>query len=368
MSDCFAVVTGGGTSGHVLPALAVADALVAHGCSPSAIHYVGTIRGVETTLVAATEYPHTFLDVVGLQRSFSRRNLEFLPKLWKATRSAIRLTRRLRPDVIVNVGGYASFPATYAARKLRIPYVVVSYDRRPGLVSKLMARGAAATAVAFPGSKLPKAELTGAPVRQEMITLDRAAARAAAREELGLPGDRFVVAVMCGSLGAAAVNEVVTAAVEQWSGRRDLAVYHVVGDRFVDQAAPDRDGSEGILYRVIGYERRMPQVYAAADLMVTRAGAGTIAELATVGVPAIVVPWPGAAENHQVDNAKMLSDHDAAILVEQSDLTVDRLVTEVEHFVARPDELAGLAARARAEGELHRSGKLVELVERVGGR
>ena len=116
---------------------------------------------------------------------------------------------------------------------------------------------------------------------------------------------------------------------------------------------------------MIGYERRMPQLYAEADLSVTRGGAGTIAELATVGAPAIVVPWPGAAENHQVDNAKVLSDRDAAILIEQPEFTVERLVAEIERFVADPGALAALAARAHEAGSVHRSGRLVAVVERV---
>jgi UDP-N-acetylglucosamine--N-acetylmuramyl-(pentapeptide) pyrophosphoryl-undecaprenol N-acetylglucosamine transferase len=364
-SGTFAVVTGGGTSGHVLPALAIADALVAAGHPVSEVHYVGTRRGVETRLVPPTGYPHTLLDVVGLQRSFSRRNLAVLPKLLRADRAARRLLRELRPQVVVNVGGYGSFPATWAARRLRLPYVVVSYDRRPGLVSRLLAPRAAVCAVAFPGSSLPHAELTGSPVRQEIVHLDRAAERAAARAELGLPSDRFILAVMCGSQGAAAVNAVVAQLVELAAHRRDLAVHHVVGDRFLSDAAPARDGSTGILYRVIGYEERMTQLYAAADLFVTRAGAGTIAELSTVGVPAIVVPWPGAAENHQLDNATVLSEQDAAVLVEQADLHATDLLARIDAFIADPASLQALADRARAAGSIHRSGRLVEVIERV---
>ena len=363
----YAVVTGGGTSGHVLPALAIADAVVAAGHPRAAIHYIGTQRGVETRLLPPTGYPHTFLDVVGLQRSLSTRNLALLPKLIGSVRAAKRLLRELQPNVVVNVGGYGSFPATWAAWRLHVPYVVVSYDRRPGLVSKLLAKRAAACAVAFEGSSLPHAELPGAPVRGEIVRLDRAASRAGAREALGLPADRFVLAVMCGSLGAAVVNQTVAGAVRRLSDRNDLAVYHIVGDRFLKDAAPTCDGADGILYRVIGYEERMAHVYAAADLMITRGGAGTLAEVTTVGVPDIVVPWPGAAENHQVANAKALSDHGAAVLIEQADFTVDRLVAEIERVAASPTELAGLASKAHAAGSLHRSGKLVALVERVAG-
>ena len=367
--NTFAVVTGGGTSGHVLPALAVAESLVAAGHAKDTIHYVGTRRGVETTLVPPTGFAHTFLDIVGLQRGLGRRDLArnmALPfKLVRSLREATRLLRDLRPTVVVNLGGYGSFPATWAARRAGIPYVVVSYDRRPGLVSRLLAKRAAVCAVAFEGSALPHAEVTGAPVRSELLTLDRSAARDNARDELALPRDRFVVAVVCGSLGAAAVNDVVSAAVERLADRSDLAVFHAVGDRFLTSAAPVRDGTSGILYRVIGYEQRMPQLYAAADLMVTRAGAGTIAELAAVGAPAIVVPWPGAAENHQLDNAKVLSDRGAAVLIEQVDFTVERLAAEIDRFVADPRQLDALARAAHEAGAVHRSGRLVGAIERA---
>lgn len=361
----FAVVTGGGTSGHVLAAVAVADALVARGHDHDTIHYVGTTRGVERRLLPRTGYDHTLLDVVGLQRSLSIRNLAFLPKLLRSTWQAIRLIRRLSPKVIVNVGGYASFPATAAAKLCRIPIVVVSYDRRPGLVSKLMARSAAACAVAFEGSTLPRAQLTGAPVRQEVLAVDRRSDRHVARSQLGLPDDRFVLAVFGGSLGAKSLNEVVSEAVGRLAEREDLVVYHVVGERNLADAAPGRDGNHGILYRVLGYEDRMPLVYAAADLMMTRAGAATIAELATVGMPALIVPWPGAAENHQVDNARELSDHHGAMMIEEVDLTVDRLITEIDEMMSNPVRLSEMSAAAGAIGARHRSGALVDLIERV---
>lgn len=364
----FAVVTGGGTSGHVLAAVAVADALVAAGHDPTTIHFVGTVRGVDGRLLSPTGYDHTLLDVVGLQRAVSIRNLAFLPKLVRSTWQATRLVRRLSPKVVVNVGGYASFPATAAAMLCRVPIVVVSYDRRPGLVSKLVARRAAASAVAFEGSSLPRAELTGAPVRQQVLAVDRVADRVEARAQLGMPSDRFVLAVFGGSLGAKHLNDITSQAVGRLADRQDLMVYHVVGERNLADAAPGRDGSQGIMYRVLGYEDRMPLVYAAADLMMTRAGAATIAELATVGMPAVVVPWPGAAENHQMENARELSDRNGAVLVDEHDLSVERLITEVTAMMSNPVRLAEMSAAAGKIGARHRSRALVDLIERVAAR
>ena len=181
----YAVITGGGTAGHVLPALAIAEALVDAGRAPEEIHYVGAQRGIETTLLPPTPFPHTFLDVSGLQRELNMANLRLnagmLTKLAAASRQARSLLRRLQPRVVVSVGGYASLPAVVAARRVGVPIVVVSYDRRPGRASQLTARMAAASAVAFPDSPLPRAVVTGAPVRRSVLAVDRQRDRDAAR-------------------------------------------------------------------------------------------------------------------------------------------------------------------------------------------
>jgi len=267
--------------------------------------------------------------------------------------------------VVVNVGGYASLPATIAARRLHVPVVVVSYDLRPGLASKLAARFATAVAAAFADSPLPRAHLTGAPIRPEIIAVDRSRDREAARTALDIPLDRWVITVFGGSLGARAVNEAVAALVESWAERADVYVHHVVGDRWLADAPPSRLGPAGIMYRVIGYEDRMPALYAASDLMIVRAGASTIAELATTGTPAIVVPWPGAAENHQLDNARTLSDHGAAVLLEECDLTLANLQAAVGQLLDHPGELAAIATAARVHGERHRGDSLIELIDAV---
>ncbi|HEY4333254.1 MAG TPA: undecaprenyldiphospho-muramoylpentapeptide beta-N-acetylglucosaminyltransferase [Ilumatobacteraceae bacterium] len=364
----FAVITGGGTSGHVLPALAIADALVAAGHRGDEIVYVGAQRGIETRLLPPTPYAHHFLDVVGLQRRLTPRNIVFPIKLVRAVGRARRLLKQLRPAVVVSVGGYASFPATFAARLLRIPVVVVSYDRIPGLASRVSARFATACAVAFEGSTLPRARYTGAPVRLALTQMDRPAQRAEARAALGIPGDRFVVAAFGGSLGSKVLNTAVSDMVDLLADRADIAVRHVVGDRFLGQAAAERTGAQGIMYTVIGYEDQMLRVYAASDLMVTRAGASTIAELATTGMPAVIVPWPDAADDHQTDNARILGEVNAAVVVPEAEISGARLAELVTGFAADPESLAEVAAAAYAAGAGHRSGRLVALVEEVAAR
>jgi UDP-N-acetylglucosamine--N-acetylmuramyl-(pentapeptide) pyrophosphoryl-undecaprenol N-acetylglucosamine transferase len=359
----YAVVTGGGTSGHVLPALAVAEALVARGHDPATIHYYGCDRGIETRLLPETPFPHRFLDVVGFQRSLSRRNLGFLPKLWRARRAAIAAFREAPPKVVVSVGGYASMPAVLAAGKLDIPVVVVSYDLKPGRASQVAARRAAACAVAFPDSPLPRATLTGAPVRRAILDVDRRRDRDDARARLDLPGDRFVVAVMGGSQGSGVLNDAVWAWLERVGDDRTLAVRHAVGERFVDRAPPARDGTDGVLYQPIGYEPEMPLVYAAADVLVGRGGASTVHEVAVTGIPAVLVPWSGSAEDHQSLNVTWLSDAGAAIHLPEDQVgRLGDVVDDLRRDRARRDALSAAAAD---RGRVHRSGALAALVEAV---
>jgi UDP-N-acetylglucosamine:LPS N-acetylglucosamine transferase len=360
---CFGVITGGGTAGHVLPAIAVAEELEERGYSPTELHYIGAQRGIETRLLPGTPYPHTFLDIVGVQRRFDRRNVEFLPKLARATGEARRLLRRLRPRVAISVGGYASLPVVLAAQRLRVPIVVVSFDRRPGRASALAARFAVASAVAFDGSRLPRAVVTGAPVRRAIRAVDRHGGRSRARAELDVPDDRFLVAITGGSQGSGALNEAVLDYAAEHAADRGLALHHVAGERFADDVARRLVPGAGLSSRVVGYEPRMDLVYAACDLLVGRGGASTVAEVAVTGTPSILVPWSAAAENHQTDNVRWLADRGAAVHLPESELA--DLGPTIEKLRVEPDLLSELSRRARSAGGDQRAGALGELIESV---
>jgi len=373
-----AVIAGGGTSGHVLPALAIAEQLEDRGHPRSSIMYMGAERGIETRLVPPTGLPHHFFRVDGLQRSWSpsavRRNLRFAPLMMTARRQAIRMMRSNRPRVVVSVGGYASLPAVLAARRLDIPVVVVTYDRTPGRSSRLTSRFARATAAAFPETELPRAEWTGAPVRRSVRQVDREGHRDEARHRLGVPLDRFVVSVVGGSLGSLALNNAVIGLVRQSSGDRGLAIFHVAGDRFVDRVKAEvgadgdvLDGSSGLWYQVVGYEEHMSDVYAASDMLIGRGGAGTVADVATTGVPSVLVPWSGAADDHQTANVRWLSDRGAASLIREDSLP-DALLDEVARLRSDISALHEMSRRAHELGEPNRRGAIAELVDRVAER
>lgn len=363
----FAVVAGGGTSGHVLPALAIVDALVERGHDRRTILYMGASRGVETTLVPPTGTPAVFDDVIGLQRSWRnwRSNLGFLPRLWRARRRSIRRFRTDRPSVVVSVGGYASLPAVLAARRVGVPIVVVSYDRRPGRASRVTSRFATVSTTAFADSSLPRSVHCGAPVRAEIRRLDRVGERSGARERLGLPSDRFVVIVVGGSLGSGALNAATESFVRQCHDDATLAVFHVAGERFVEGVRQRMDRSmnqqHGVIYRVVGYHERMADLYAAGDLVVARGGAGTVAEIATVGVPSILVPWAGAADDHQTENVRWLSDAGAA-LVSTDERVADDLADVIGELRADPRRLVDMGRRAHELGEINRRAAVADVV------
>lgn len=367
----FAVVSGGGTGGHVFEALAIARAIAARGHAPSSIELVGSRRGQEATLLAGEGFPLTLLPGRGIVRRWRRddlvANAGAVLGLVRATcRELVRMARH-RPKVVVSVGGYASFPADLAAAALGVPMVLVTIDAVPGLVHRIFARLAAANAVALPGSPLPRAVVTGVAVRSEIAAVDRGPEAAArARAALGLPADRATVGVTGGSLGAGSVNRAVTDLARRWAERADLALYHVTGRRDWDELQPLVPGlgaSGGLFYRRVPFEEHMDRLYAAVDVMVCRAGASTVAELTVAGVPAVLVPLPGAPGDHQTANARVLVGAGAAVLLSDERCDASALASVLEELIADPGRLATMAKAARALGRPEAAAEVAALVE-----
>lgn len=362
----YAVVTGGGTSGHVMPAVAIIELLIEAGHSPNEIGYVGARRGIETRLMRDSAVVTEFLPMSGLQRSLSWRNLALnlvLPvRLLRSRVLARALIRKWKPRVVVSVGGYASEPMSAAARAAGVPLVCVSYDRIPGLATRRQARHATACAVAFSETDLPHAIVTGAPVRSEIRHLDVSNRRDAARRTLGVPIDATVVTVMGGSLGSGVLNASVPGILQQCADVGNVAVFHICGERFVTDTIAG-DVPRGIAaYVRTGYESRIADVYAATDLLVARAGASTIAEIATVGVASILVPWVGAADDHQRLNAEWLSRDSAAELVTEDSCASGDLAVLVRQLVTDSSRRHALATAAREKGERHRGSSLLTVI------
>ena len=353
MSDAsprtFAIVTGGGTAGHVLPALAIAEALVEAGHPRASVHYAGSERGLEARLVPTTGFPMTLLPGRGIQRRLTLDNVGAVLGLLVAVGRAVRLVGRLRPSVVIAVGGYASVAVSLAAALRRIPIVVAEQNAVPGAANRLIARFARASAVSFPGTPLPRAVLTGNPVRAEIAAIDPDRDRSAARAALGVAPDRRLALVTGGSLGARRINEAVVAALPSWRGRTNLAIHHVVGRRDWDAIRAEVPADlDGLDYRPVEYEDDMASALAAADLAVCRSGSGTCFELAAVGLPSVLVPSPVVTADQQTRNARHLVDAGAAVLVPDAELDGARLVAEVDRLLADDDRRRAMATAARA--------------------
>ena len=364
-SPTWALIAGGGTAGHTLPGIAIGRALVGRGHPASAIHFVGSERGSEVRLVPEAGFTLTALPGRGIQRKLTPDNIGAVIGLIRAFAKALGLIHRRRPSVVVALGGYASVACALAAVLYRIPVVVAEQNAVPGAANRVVARFARAAAVSFPGTDLPRAVVTGNPVRPEILAVDRSRDRAAARDRLGLPEDRVVVLAFGGSLGARRINRAVTGLVERWADRTDVAVRHVVGERDWDD--PSARGEEqavtsGILYRPVRYEDDMPTALAAADVVLARAGATRVAELAVLGLPSVLVPLPIATADHQTANARGLVDLDAACLVPDAELDVDRLVAELDPLVTDGARREAMGVAALGLGRPDAADRVADLV------
>lgn len=359
------VIAGGGTAGHVLPGISIGQELMSRGCAQSAIHYVGSSRGIEDRLVPAAGFELTVLRGRGIQRRLTLANIGAAVGLAAAMVRAIVLIGRRRPAVVVGLGGYASLACGVAALLWRIPLVITEQNAVPGAANRFLSRWARASAVSFEGTDLPRAVVTGNPVRAEILAVDRGRDRSAARRRIGVEGDRSVMAVFGGSLGALRINEAVLASLPAWHDRDDLHIRHVAGRRDHDdlaRRAPLEDTAP-LSYDLIEYEDDMPTVYAAADLVVCRAGATSVAELAVVGCPAILVPLPSAPGDHQTANARALADAGGATIVADADLDAARLSSEVDGLLSDPESLVAMGKAASAFARRDAAAAVVDLVE-----
>ncbi len=335
------MIAAGGTAGHVVPALAVADALRAQGAE---VEFVGGERA-EAELVPAAGYPFHRLRVRGLDRSRpTRAALALLLAAW-ATLRAVRVLRRTGADAVLGGGGYVAGPVGLAARLTRRPLVLTEADSHLGVTNRLLAPFAKRVFLAFPIEKrrLRRSRwvVSGRPVPEGTGRADRAAARA----RFGIGADDVCVLIFGGSLGARRLND---AALEAFGAASPCAVLHASGRRDYDdlQRRLDELGAPGH-YHLYPYIEPFADALAAADLVVARAG-GSVMELAAAGLPAVLVPYPHATADHQTANARFVERAGAAVVVPDAELDGPRLAREVGALLAAPQRLAAMAKAARS--------------------
>ncbi|ATL71730.1 undecaprenyldiphospho-muramoylpentapeptide beta-N-acetylglucosaminyltransferase [Nocardia terpenica] len=366
------LVAGGGTAGHIEPAMAVADAL--RRLDPSIrITALGTRRGLETTLVPDRGYPLELIPPVPLPRKPTADLLRLPGRVWAAVSRTRAVIEAVEADVIVGFGGYVALPAYLAAggpRRRRVPVVVHEANVKAGIANKVGARRAARVLAAVPGSGVhaaghAEAEIVGIPVRESISTLDRAGLRAEARAHFGLPAQGPVLLVFGGSQGARRLNEAVSAAAAQLTAA-GISVLHAHGPKnTLDITGVDPDGAAK--YVAVPYLSRMDLAYAAADAAVCRSGAMTVAEVSAVGLPAFYVPLPHGNGEQEL-NARPIVARGGGTIVPDAELTGKYVIDEVIALLTDPARLSAMASAAAGAGHRDAADAVARIVVEVAGR
>lgn len=344
------IMTGGGTGGHIYPAVAIADKIKEK--NPDAeILFVGTQRGLEKTLVPQNGYPIEFITVSGFNRKNLLKNVKTVKDLMKGNHEAKSIIKSFKPDVVIGTGGYVCGPVVRAAAKMGIAAYIHEQNAFPGLTNKMLEKHVKNVFAAFEEAgeyfKQPeKMVVTGNPVRRTFFETDRAAAR----HTLGIPDDKFVVLSFGGSQGAAAVNNVVFSLMKELNGREDAVLVYATGKYYYDEMNARISEELPELHdniRVLEYIDNMALYLAAADLVVSRSGALTVSEITVCGRASILVPSPNVTGNHQYFNAKAIADKGGAILINEADFNAELLISTVNELMADRTKLKALEEGSR---------------------
>jgi UDP-N-acetylglucosamine--N-acetylmuramyl-(pentapeptide) pyrophosphoryl-undecaprenol N-acetylglucosamine transferase len=367
------LLAGGGTAGHVEPALAVADALRA--ADPRIrLTLLGTEAGVESRVVPARGYELATVPKVPLPRRPSTKLLTVPGRLAGAISKAGDVLDEMRADVVVGFGGYVSVPAYLAGRRRGLPIVVHEANPLPGVANRLGSRLTSFVAVSYPGTPLRHARLTGIPLRAEILSLDRTpGAMRAARARYGLDPHRPTLLVFGGSQGARTLNQAATGAARALT-QSGVQVLHAAGPKNFDEVSAALPPGLPAPYVLVPYLDHIPSAYAAADLVLCRSGAMTCAELAAVGLPAVYVPLP-YGNGEQRRNALPTVEAGGGLLVEDALLTPDWIAREVLPVLTVPERLAKMGAACAGMGRPEAAEAIVAMIRaaaasrrRSGGR
>lgn len=311
------IISGGGTGGHIYPAIAIANELKLRfpACE---ILFVGAKDKMEMQKVPAAGYKIEGLWISGIQRKLTLDNLKFPFKLMSSLAKSRKIIKDFKPDVVIGTGGFASGAVVKVAQQMNIPTVIQEQNSYPGITNKMLASKANAICVAYDGLdayfKSNKIIKTGNPVRQDLLTIDEK--RNEAQEFYGLQPDKKTIVILGGSLGARRINQLIEKELPFFK-EQNVQVIWQCGKFYIDEYKKHHNNADVLVYDFI---ERMDLLFAAADVIVSRAGASSVSELAIVGKPVIFIPSPNVAEDHQTKNAKSITDKNAAILIKESAL------------------------------------------------
>lgn len=351
------LLAGGGTGGHLFPAVALAEQLLAEE-SEAEVLFVGTKRGIEARILPELGLPLATVDIKGFSGKGLMAKLEVIFMLAKSVKNGISILKSFTPDVVIGVGGYASAPMVIAAKLRGVPVVLHEQNAIPGLTNRLLARWAARICVsfaetvdAFPHSKT---ELTGNPLRGSLENCPES------------ESDQPMLLVFGGSRGARAINAAMVealASLTEWNNR--LEIVHQTGEEDVEMVRQKYTDAGWSKVTVTPFINDMAEVYRRAHLVVCRAGATTVAELTACGRPALLIPYPHAAADHQSANARALASKGAALMLDQKEVTGTRLAAIISGLLQEPEELASMARIAGSLGRKGAAGRIIEICRQL---
>ena len=342
------IISGGGTGGHIFPAIAIANAIKAKRPETEFL-FVGALGRMEMTKVPEAGYAIVGLPIMGLQRRFTLKNLKFPIMLLKSAAKAKKIVKEFKPHIAIGVGGYASGPLLRAAAKAGVPTVLQEQNSYAGLTNKILGKKAEKICVAYEGMEqfFPKEKivLTGNPVRKEVVKLQGKKERAA--EYFGLDSKKKTLLVVGGSLGAWSINEGVENALIEWESQEFQLLWQT--GKLFHQRALNAAEKHAKWVKVEEFISRMDLAYSLADLIVSRAGAIAVSEICLINKPSIFVPLPTAAEDHQTKNAKVLTNIHAAKMIPDQEVktalgkTVSELIQDEEQMQRFSENIKPLA-------------------------
>ena len=344
------IMTGGGTGGHIYPAVAIADEIKKR--EPEAeILFVGAQRGLEKKLVPQRGYNIKLIPVAGFDRKHLLKNIEVIRKLMKGNAQARKIIKDFQPDFVVGTGGYASAPLVKAAQKLKIPSYIHEQNAYAGVTNKLLEKGARKIFLGFGKAAenfrcKDKIVVVGNPVRDEFIS----ASREEARKKLGFSDDEFVLLAFGGSQGAGRINKAMLNVIREFNGRQDMRICLGAGSYYysaIMASLKDEGFQPADNISIMEYIQDMASYLAAADLIITRSGALTVAEATVCGAPAIFIPSPMVTGNHQYFTALAVAEKGGAIILEEKDLQDQELIDRILEIKGNPDMLKKMSAASR---------------------
>lgn len=360
------LVSGGGTGGHIFPALSIANE-IRRRYPEAEILFVGAEGRMEMERVPAAGYEIKGLPVCGFDRKHLLRNVKVLFKLWKSIRLAKKILKDFKPDIAIGVGGYASGPMLKAAQKKGIPTLLQEQNSYAGVTNKLLAKNAKCICVAYEGMERffpeDKIVLTGNPVRRNLLECN--ATQEEARKAMGIDPEKATILIIGGSLGARTVNESIIGGLEKLGAAADDVQVVWQTGKFYDQQCKEALAKSGVKNVIqMPFISNMDMAYRAADLVISRAGASSISELQLLGKPSILVPSPNVAEDHQTKNALALANRDAAIMVTDAEAP-EKLVDTMLATVNDEDKLHSLNANVLRMALLNSAERIVDEVEKI---